>query len=193
MKRNTGNAGEVDDVTRSNFRLTRFAAAGLASAVLLSALGGVAGAADASLSGTALAPAQMIDVGSSVLTQEGKPGKPTEQGKRGEKGDQGERRNIRQMVKRTLKAGAEAVAKAANKDVKELRQALKAGKSLAQFGADNGLSRDQVKSAFRSGVDAKLTSLVNEGKITAEQKTQALTRLDQRLDQIVDRARQPKP
>ena len=99
---------------------------------------------------------------------------------------------MRGATKRAEKAGAGAVATAAGKDAKDVRQALKAGKSLAQFGADNGLSRDQVKSAYRSAVEAQLDKLVAEGKLTADRKARVLDRLDKNLDKIVDYTHQKK-
>ena len=64
---------------------------------------------------------------------------------------------------------------------------LLAGKSLAEVGADNGVSRDDLKAGIISSVEAELQAALDAGKITAEQYDAMLAGLNDRIEEVLDR------
>ncbi len=68
----------------------------------------------------------------------------------------------------------------------DLRAALTDGQSLAQFGADNGKSRDEVKACVTAPLQERLSQAVADGKIDQAKADEITQRLTERLDDLID-------
>lgn len=68
-----------------------------------------------------------------------------------------------------------------------LKAELTAGKSLAEVAADNGVTRDTLKTGIISSVQAELQAALDAGKITVEQYDAMLAGLNDRIDGALDR------
>ncbi len=71
----------------------------------------------------------------------------------------------------------------------ELRTELAAGKSLADVAKAKGKSVDALTQALVKAETARLDAAVKAGTITADQKAQILTGLEQRIEDMVNRTR----
>ena len=67
----------------------------------------------------------------------------------------------------------------------DLRAAL-ADKSLAQIGADHGMSRDQVKACVAAPLQGRLDQAVADGKIDQTKADEIERRLTEHLDKVID-------
>lgn len=70
----------------------------------------------------------------------------------------------------------------------QLRQELRAGKSLARIATDHGKTVGGLKAAVLSAVKARLDRAVASKRLTAAQEQKLLDRLSAHLDQLVNRA-----
>jgi len=59
----------------------------------------------------------------------------------------------------------------------ELQTLLKAGKTMEQITGDKGMTLEQLKEKWLAEVQAELDSQVSQGKLTAEQAQEMVTRL----------------
>jgi uncharacterized protein (DUF2267 family) len=76
----------------------------------------------------------------------------------------------------------------------ELRAELKAGKSIADVAAEHGVSLDDVKAQIIAAAEAKLQQAVENGRIDQAKADEALQRLSDRLDEVLNRKREaPAP
>ncbi|MCC7105011.1 MAG: hypothetical protein IT307_07695 [Chloroflexi bacterium] len=69
---------------------------------------------------------------------------------------------------------------------------LQQGKTIAQIGAENGKSREAIRSAILSARQAHLDRLVQKGRLTADQEKTRLQTLQARIDRLLDRAFQER-
>ncbi len=69
----------------------------------------------------------------------------------------------------------------------ELRTKLQSGKSLAQIAKDEGKSVAGLEQAMVASAKTKLDQAVSDGKITSAQRDQILSRLQQSIDDLVNR------
>jgi uncharacterized protein YidB (DUF937 family) len=69
----------------------------------------------------------------------------------------------------------------------ELRVELQSGNSIAGIASDRGVSLDEVKTQITSDMQAKLDQAVANGRITQQQADDAIAKLNDRLDEIVNR------
>jgi len=76
-------------------------------------------------------------------------------------------------------------------DRKELVSELRQGQSLAQVTTGQGKTVDGLKQALRNAVTAKLDADLAAGTLSAAKRDQILSRLDARLDRIVNRVWTP--
>jgi hypothetical protein len=67
----------------------------------------------------------------------------------------------------------------------ELRERLREGASLAEVAKDEGKSVDGLKQALLADAKERVAAAVKDGKLTEEQAEEALTRLEERIDDIV--------
>ena len=74
----------------------------------------------------------------------------------------------------------------------ELRTQLKDGKTLAQIAAAQSKSLDGLKAAILAGAKERLDQAVAAGKLTAAQEQTMLDRLQEHLDDIVNRTGPPR-
>jgi hypothetical protein len=84
-----------------------------------------------------------------------------------------------------------AVASYLGLTVDQVRDALHDDKSLAQIAGEQGKSVDGLKQAIRADAEQKLGQAVTDGRITAAQKQDMLERLDEHLDDLVNRTGPP--
>ena len=68
----------------------------------------------------------------------------------------------------------------------QVRDALRAEKSLAQITREQGKSVDGLEQALRADAEQKLAQAVAAGRLTEEQKAEMLARLDEHLDELVN-------
>ncbi len=68
----------------------------------------------------------------------------------------------------------------------DLRTALADGQSLAQIGADNGKSRDDVKACVTAPLQERLSQAVADGKIDQAKADEITQHLTERLDDLID-------
>jgi hypothetical protein len=68
-----------------------------------------------------------------------------------------------------------------------LRQALQGGKSLAQVGADHGISRDVLKTTIVNAENADLQKATANGSITQAQANQIASNIPNMVDRLLDR------
>lgn len=68
----------------------------------------------------------------------------------------------------------------------DLRSELKGGKSIANVAGEHNVSLDAVKSQITTGVQAKLTQAVADGKIQQARADAAMKRLTDNLDKILN-------
>ena len=68
----------------------------------------------------------------------------------------------------------------------DLRTAIADGQSLAQIGADNGKSRDDVKACVTGPLQERLDQAVADGKIDQAKADQITQHLTVRLDDLID-------
>jgi len=68
----------------------------------------------------------------------------------------------------------------------ELRDELRAGKSIADVATERNVSIDDVKARITSDAQAKLAGLVEEGRIDQARADSAMERLNAHLDAIVN-------
>ena len=84
-----------------------------------------------------------------------------------------------------------AVASYLGLTVDQLRAALRDNKSLAQVAGEQGKSVDGLKQAIRADAEQKLSQAVTNGRITAAQKQEMLERLNEHIDELVNRTGPP--
>jgi hypothetical protein len=75
--------------------------------------------------------------------------------------------------------------------VDQVRDALRDDKSLAQIAGEQGKSVDGLKQAIRADAEQKLSQAVTNGRITAAQKQEMLERLNEHIDELVNRTGPP--
>lgn len=68
----------------------------------------------------------------------------------------------------------------------ELREQLRDGKSLADVAKAQGKDVAGLKAALKTALTKRLDEAVKDGKLTAEQRTQALERFDEHVDDLID-------
>jgi hypothetical protein len=68
-----------------------------------------------------------------------------------------------------------------------LFSALRGGKSLADVAKDQGKTTDGLKAALKAAETARLDAAVTAGRLTGAERTQIELRLDQRLDDLINR------
>ena len=84
-----------------------------------------------------------------------------------------------------------AVASYLGLTVDQVRDALRDDTSLAQLAGEQGKSVDGLKQAIRADAEQQLGQAVTDGRITAAQKQEMLERLDEHLDELVNRSGPP--
>ena len=72
----------------------------------------------------------------------------------------------------------------------ELREQLRAGKSIADVAADRGVSLDDVKARILEAAETKLDEAFANGRIDQTKADEALERLGDNLDEILNRKRE---
>jgi hypothetical protein len=72
---------------------------------------------------------------------------------------------------------------------KELATELRAGKSLAQVAAAQGKSAEGLEQALLNAVKTRLDQLVAAGDLTADRRQALLSRIEARIEKIVNRTR----
>jgi len=104
-----------------------------------------------------------------------------------------ERRHDRREHRRDLVRHAivQSSATALNMTVEELRSELQAGNSIADVAAEQGVSLDSVKAQITADAEAKLDELVANGQLTQEKADEALAKLTESLDNILNKSKQP--
>ena len=85
-----------------------------------------------------------------------------------------------------FQAGAADVAKYLGLTTDKLRQQIESGKSLADIAKAQNKSVDGLKDAIKAAAKKQLDSLVSSKKITQEQENNALNKLSDHLDDIVN-------
>lgn len=83
--------------------------------------------------------------------------------------------------------GTDGAAKYLGITERQLFDALRGGKSLAQVAKDKGKSVDGLTAAIKSAETARLDQAVKAGRLTDAERTRILSGLDQRLDDLVNR------
>lgn len=73
----------------------------------------------------------------------------------------------------------------------ELRDELQSGKSIAQVAQEHGVSVDEVRTAVLDAAEARLSEAVANGRLTQEQADDALSRLEEHIDDILNGVRPP--
>jgi hypothetical protein len=73
----------------------------------------------------------------------------------------------------------------------ELRAELQSGASIADVAGEQGVSLDAVRAQISSDATAKLSEAVAGGKITQQRADDALARLIEHLDEILNKSRDP--
>jgi hypothetical protein len=96
------------------------------------------------------------------------------------------REHRRDLIRRGI---IESAATALGMTLDELRTELQSGESIADVAAEQGVSIDAVKSQITSDADAKLAAAVANGKLTQERADDMLAKLNERLDDIVNRSK----
>jgi hypothetical protein len=86
-----------------------------------------------------------------------------------------------------LFGGLDAAAKYLGMSDQQLGEQLRSGKSLAQVAKDKGKSVDGLKAAIKDAVKSRLDQAVNDKRITKDEEDRILSKLDSRLDDIVNR------
>jgi AraC-like DNA-binding protein len=84
-----------------------------------------------------------------------------------------------------------AVASYLGLTVAQLREALHDDKSLAEIAREQGKSVEGLKQAIRADAEQKLSQAVTDGRITAAQKQEMLERLNEHIDELVNRTGPP--
>ena len=72
---------------------------------------------------------------------------------------------------------------------KDLRTELQAGKSIADVAGEHSVSIDSVKSQITADAKAKLDQAVSKGRLTQDKEDAALKKLDDSLDDILNKRR----
>jgi hypothetical protein len=90
---------------------------------------------------------------------------------------------------RARHAIVESAASALGMTGDELRAELKDGNSIADVAEERGIGLDEVKSRIISDAETKLAQLVEEGRIKQARMDAMLARLNERIDDIMERAR----
>lgn len=80
----------------------------------------------------------------------------------------------------------DAVAKLLGMDRSEIKQAWVNGQSLTEIAQSKGVSRDKLVSTIDDAIDAKLQKAVDNGRITAERKTEIMTNVKPIVEKAVD-------
>lgn len=91
-------------------------------------------------------------------------------------------RNIRQGI---VQSAADAI----GITPEDLKSELKSGKSIADVTAEHNVSLDAVKAQITSDAQAKLSEVVANGKLTQERADEALQKLADNLDAILNKTR----
>ncbi len=108
---------------------------------------------------------------------------PTAEGRGGRDGA------LREKLQERRGQAAAKVAEYLGMTAQELREELKAGKSLADIAVEQGKTRDELVAAMNEAAGARIDAAVAEGKITAEQGEKAKTKAAERIEKLVDRTR----
>ncbi|GMA65422.1 hypothetical protein NZD89_08215 [Alicyclobacillus fastidiosus] len=80
----------------------------------------------------------------------------------------------------------ESIAKIIDIDSSTLQSDLKSGQSLAQIAQAKGIDEQTLISDIESAQKSKLDQAVSNGKLTSAQEQQILTKLDSRVQQLVE-------
>jgi hypothetical protein len=75
----------------------------------------------------------------------------------------------------------------------QLREQLRDGKSLADIAKANNKSVDGLKAAIKDAATKRLDQAVTDGKLTQAQRDELATKLDERIDDIVNRTPPDRP
>jgi hypothetical protein len=68
----------------------------------------------------------------------------------------------------------------------DLRTQLRDGKSLAAIAKDKGKTTADLKAAMKTAITSELDQAVKDNKLTADQRTQILSDIDARLDDLIN-------
>ena len=68
----------------------------------------------------------------------------------------------------------------------DLRTQLRDGKSLADIAKDKAKTTADLKAAMKTAITSELDQAVKDNKLTAEQRTQILSDIDARLDDLIN-------
>ena len=94
------------------------------------------------------------------------------------------------------RAGAAGLLRAASSylglDPAELRAKLRSGKSLAQIAQDQGKPVAGLEQAIERAAKTRLDTAVKNGRLTSAQEQRLLSRLHQRIDDLVHRTGPPR-
>jgi len=101
---------------------------------------------------------------------------------------QDRREHRRDLIRRGI---VQSAATALSMNAEELRAELQEGNSIADVAAEQGVSLDAVKAQITSDAEAKLDELVAAGTLTQERADDALARLTENLDNILNKSKQP--
>jgi hypothetical protein len=85
-----------------------------------------------------------------------------------------------------MRPGIDGAAKYLGMTGRQLFDALRGGKSLADVAKDKGKSVDGLKAALKADATARLDQAVKSGRLTDAERKRILAGLDQRLDDLVN-------
>jgi hypothetical protein len=97
--------------------------------------------------------------------------------------------HARQGARHAVRQAFDAAADYLGLSRPELRSRLRAGDSLAEIAEAEGKSVDALKQALRESISARLDRAVADGRITEAQRQELLDRLDEKIDDLVQRSR----
>lgn len=91
------------------------------------------------------------------------------------------------VVQTRARLAARRLAPALGLPADRVEAGLQQGKTLAQIGAENGKTRDTLRSALVAAREQRLQQAVTKGRLTAEQANLRRQRLVQRVETLLDR------
>jgi transposase-like protein len=92
---------------------------------------------------------------------------------------------VAQHARRALRRGLQLAAKTIGVDAKELRDELRAGKSIADVATEHGVDPNTVITALVDAATTKINTAKTNGKLTDEQATKLLANLGERVTNVV--------
>jgi hypothetical protein len=98
------------------------------------------------------------------------------------------RQDIRRAVMNFLDAAAETIG--ISRD--DLKEELRAGKSLTEIAGANNVSPEALKSGITSKLQAKLQEAVARGHLTQAEADQIASKLDQRIEKLIQHSGVPR-